>query len=109
MSKKDPFPNDWDEVYNMDDEDFQTPAFIEVIEDSSLWILPEPYCCVLRAYNRKENKLKEYAYRRDVTARQKVYQLAKEGHEVTVMTPAVIAVINYPEDDTPTKRKRQRK
>lgn len=109
MKKKDPFPNDWEEVYNMGDDDFMRPAFIEVINDSMLWHLPQPYCCVLRSYNRQENKLREYAYRRESVAQQKIAELAKEGYEVTLMTPAVIATINYPDEDThKNKRKRKR-
>ena len=109
MTKKDPFPNDWEEVYNMDDDNFLRPNFGEVMEDSMLWHLPDPYCCVVRSFNREENKLREFAYRREGMARLKIEQLAMEGHELTVMTPAVIAVLNYPNDDSTKRYKRQRK
>ncbi len=111
VTKKDPFPNDWEEVSSMGDDEFLTPQFGEVMEDSMLWLLPDPYCCVVRCFDRKQNKLKEFAYRREAVAQTRIKELAEEGHELTVMTPAVIAVLNYPTDDTNSnkRRKRQRK
>ena len=96
---KDPFPNEWDEVFNLDEDDIDTPAFIEVLSDIMAWELPDPYCAVIRIYNRKENKLREYAYRREGIAHQKIKAAAQAGYEVTILTNDVIGAINYPDDD----------
>lgn len=106
MSKKDPFPNDWEEIYNMDDEDFDTPAFLEVLQDSMLWHLPDPYCCIMRVWNRDTNQIKELAYRRESIANQKIKEYAQNGFEVTVMTDEIIGAINYPDDQSKPKRRR---
>lgn len=98
MARNDPFPNEWEEVYNMSEDDILSPPFIDVLEDSVLWHLPDPYCCVLRAYNRKEHKLKEYAYKRESIARAKIQELAENGDEITILTQAMVATINYSDD-----------
>lgn len=98
MAKKDPFPNDWDEVYNLDEESILTPPFIEVLQDSVLWDLPDPYCCVVRSYNRKERKLREFAYKREGVAQAKIQELASNGEEITVLTQNFIGTINYKDD-----------
>lgn len=98
MAKKDPFPNDWEEVESLDDEDIDSMPFIEVLGLSVEWDLPDPYCCVVRAYNRKDSKLREYAYKREGTARQKIAELAQQGIEVLVLTQQYVATINYPDD-----------
>jgi len=104
MSRKDPFPNDWEEVNNMDEDDFLTPPFHELLSDTMFWELPEPYCCIVRSYNRSTCKIKETAYRREGSANSLIRKLAEEGHEVTVLTPTAIAVLNYPEDEPPKRR-----
>lgn len=95
MAKKDPFPNEWEEVFNLSEEDIESPPFLFVWEDSVLWDLPDPYCCIVRSYNRKDNKLREYAYKREGVARAKIQELAQEGCEITVLTQEVVATINY--------------
>lgn len=99
MAKSDPFPNEWEEVYNMSEDDILTPPFIDVLEDSVLWHLPDPYCCVLRAYNRKDHKLREYAYKREGIAKAKIKELAENGDEITILTQSMVATINYSDDE----------
>lgn len=98
MAKKDPFPNDWQEVFDLDDDDIESPPFIAVLEDTCVWDLPDPYCCIVRSYNRSDNKLKEYAYKREGVAHAKIYELASQGLEVTLLTQTFVATINYPDD-----------
>lgn len=95
MAKKDPFPNDWDEVVNAKDDDFYAALWAEVMEDVSNWHLPQPYVCVVRSFDRKTNKLKEYAYRLPSKANNRIKQLALADEEITVMTDEVIAAFNY--------------
>jgi hypothetical protein len=98
MAKKDPFPNQWQEVFDLDDDDIESPPFLHVWEDSVVWELPDPYVCLVRAYNRKDNCLKEYAYKREKVAQTKIRELALQGHEITVLTQAICATINYADD-----------
>ena len=99
MARKDPFPNDWEEVFNMDESDLVSPPFIDVLEDSVLWHLPDPYCCIIRSYNRKDAKVKEYAYKQEGKAQSKIKELAGIGCELTLITQAYIGVLNYPDDN----------
>ena len=98
MAKKDPFPNEWEEVNGLSDSDIEACPFIEILQDSVVWDLPDPYCCVVRAYNRKHSKVTEYAYKREGVARQKIAQLAEQGIEVLVLTQQYVATLNYPDD-----------
>lgn len=97
MARKDPFPNNWEEVQSLDDNDIETATFREVMEDAMIWHLPDPYCAVVRVYNPSTQRLKEYAYRlpRKADNRIRVSALAEE--EVTFVTQAYIGCINYKE------------
>lgn len=95
MAKKDPFPNDWEEVSNTDPDDFMTGTFTEVLDDLMNWYLPDPYCAVVRVFNRKENKVQEYAYRLQSKANARIRDAALADEEVTILTQGVIATINY--------------
>jgi hypothetical protein len=95
MARKDPFPNDWEEVSSTDPEDFNTGTFDEVLSDVMEWYLPEPYVAVIRVYNRDTNKLKEYAYRVPAKAHERIQASALANEEVTILTPAIIGTINY--------------
>jgi hypothetical protein len=99
MAKKDPFPNNWKEVYELEDDEIESPPFLHVWEDSVVWDLPDPYCCIVRAYNRKDNKLREYAYKRESSAQAKIQELAFIGEELTILTQVYVATINYFDDD----------
>jgi hypothetical protein len=95
MAKKDPFPNDWDEVYHTDPEDFNTGPFDEVLDEVMQWHLPDPYVCVIRSYNPKSNKVREFAYKTESKAHKRIYDLANDNEHVTVLTQGIIGTINY--------------
>lgn len=95
MAKKDPFPNDWEEVQNLSDDEIETYPFDEVMEDVMTWDLPDPYCAVVRVYNPKTKKLKEYAYKLESKAHDRIRESALADDEVTILTQAVIGCINY--------------
>jgi len=95
MAKKDPFPNNWEEVQNLDDDEIETHPFNEVIENVMTWDLPDPYCAVVRVYNPKTKKLKEYAYKVESKAHDRIRESALADDEVTILTQAVIGCINY--------------
>ena len=95
MARKDPFPNEWEDVSNTDPKEFETATYQEVLEEMTQWVLPDPFYCVIRAYNRKENKLKEYAYKQEGTARKRVLELANKGEELTILVDEYIGTVNY--------------
>lgn len=95
MAKRDPFPNDWEEVNNLNDDDIETGTFEEIIDDVMMWHLPDPYCAVIRVYDRKQNKLKEYAYRLPAKAHDRIRDAALADEEVTILTQAIIGTVNY--------------
>jgi hypothetical protein len=89
------FYNEWDEINELPDDAFVPAPFIGVLQDAVSWFLPEPYCAIIRSYNRSKGKLKEYIYRSPSAAHKKIQQLAKQGHDVTVLTDSVIGTVNY--------------
>jgi hypothetical protein len=95
MAKKDPFPNEWEEVNNLDDDDIETSTIEEIMEEVMAWHLPEPYCAVVRVYDRKQNKLKEYAYKLESKATNRIRESALSDDEVTILTNSIIGTINY--------------
>ena len=95
MAKKDPFPNEWQEVFNIDEEDFLRPPFNEVLEESVSWDLPDPYCCIVRSYNRKAAKLREYVYKQEGRASKRIRELAELGYELTIITQEYVGILNY--------------
>lgn len=95
MARKDPFPNEWEEVHNLSDDDIETATAQEVMEEVMAWHLPEPYCAVIRVYDRKTNKLKEYAYKLESKAHQRIKEAAFSDDEVTILTNSIIGTVNY--------------
>lgn len=95
MAKRDPFPNEWEEVNNLSDDDIEPTSFDEVMEDIMEWHLPQPYCAVVRVYNPKTKKLKEYAYRLPSKAHDRIRKSALSNDEVTILTNEIIGCINY--------------
>ena len=95
MAKKDPFPNEWEEVNNLKDDDIETATDEEVMEEVMAWHLPQPYCAVIRVYDRKQNKLKEYAYKLESKAHDRIRDSALSDDEVTILTNSLIGTINY--------------
>lgn len=95
---KDPFPNNWGYISKLSDDEIDSTPFKEVMGDIATWHLPEPYCCVVRVYNRKDKRLREYAYKLQSKAHQRIKEAADAGYEVTVLTDDIIGAINYPDD-----------
>lgn len=92
------FYNEWEEVNNMPEDAFTTPDFREVLMDASTWILPKPYCAIIRSTIGK-GKIKEYVYRSPTAAARKVKQLELRGEQITILTDEVIATVNYDPDN----------
>ena len=60
MSGKE-FPNNWEEIHDADDDQFETCTFDEFMAGMSMWQLPSSHSFLMRIYNRDTNKVKEHA------------------------------------------------
>ena len=77
--KKEYFPNNWKEYKEADDDAFIPHTFEEIMTwKVAGWELPASVCCVIRAHNRKTNKIKEYIYQRAHAAEEKMYSLLED-------------------------------
>ena len=85
------------------DEAFQQHTFEEVMEwKVAGWELPADIACIIRATNLKTQRTKEYVYKRQHAAEQKVLDLMDaKTHEFTVCTHDSIHYVgpNPPTDD----------
>jgi hypothetical protein len=92
--------NNYEEVNDIPESDIMSPPFNEVIMDAEAWILPAPYVCIIRAWNPRRKRIKEYSFKRLSSAHKKITDLITGGNEVTIMTPEVMGVID--QGDKPT-------
>jgi HD-like signal output (HDOD) protein len=85
------------------DEAFQQHTFEEIMEwKVAGWELPSDIACIIRATNLKTQRTKEYVYKRQHAAEQKVLDLMDaKTHEFTVCTHDSIHYVgpNPPTDD----------
>ena len=85
------------------DEAFQQHTFEEIMEwKVAGWELPSDIACIIRATNLKTQRTKEYVYKRQHAAEQKVLELMDaKTHEFTVCTHDSIHYVgpNPPTDD----------
>ena len=89
MSGKAPyFPNNWKRYKAAPDEMFDTHSFMEIMQwKVASWELPADVCCLIRATNLKNSKVKEYIYKRSYAADAKIESLLdKETHELVICT-----------------------
>ena len=66
------FPNNWQDVFEADDDQFETCTFEEFMTGMSIWQLPSSHAFLMRVYNTKTKKVKEYAYKREDMARKRL-------------------------------------
>lgn len=104
MSGKKPyFPSNWKMYKDAPDGAFQQHTFEEIMEwKVAGWELPADIACIIRATNLKTQRTKEYVYKRQHAAEQKVLDLMDaKTHEFTVCTHDSIHYVgpNPPTDD----------
>ena len=103
--KKQPyFPNNWKMFKDAPDEAFIPHTFIELMEwKVAGWELPADIACIIRTTNLKTHKTKEFIYKRQHAAEEKVRQLVNDQScEFTVCTHDALHYIgpdNTLEDD----------
>jgi HD-like signal output (HDOD) protein len=70
------FDNNWQEYKDAPDELFVPHTFEEVMSwKVGGWEFPSSVCCVIRATNLETRKVKEYVYRKQSAAQNKVNEL----------------------------------
>ena len=84
MSGKE-FPNNWEEIHGAHDDDFETCTFEEFMTGMSMWHLPSSHSFLMRVYNTKTNKVKEYAYKRDDMARKRLIKECENSDNEIVL------------------------
>ena len=55
------FANNWQYIKDLDDGDFGTPTYQEVMLTFALWQIASSHSCVLRVENKKTGLIKEYS------------------------------------------------
>ena len=80
MNGKKPYlPNNWKMYKDAPDEAFIQHTFMEIMDwKVGGWELPADVACIIRTTNLKTYKTKEYIYKRQHAAEEKVRQLVKD-------------------------------
>ena len=94
--KKKYFPNNWDAIKEAPDDAFRSPtgnlSFDKFMEwRVAGWELPSSVCCIIRKYDSKTNKVKEYVYSKPHAALNFIDKLLDEGHEFTICDEEQVA------------------
>lgn len=86
MSKKEYFPNNWKRYKNAPDEAFQTLTFSEFHDwRVCSWDIPEDVQCILRVSRVDTGKVKEYVYKTQRGAIDKLNKLIEDPlNEITI-------------------------
>ena len=71
MSGKE-FPNNWEEIKEADDDQFETCTFDEFMAGMHCWQLPSSHAFLMRVYNRETNKVREFAYKQNSAAQKRL-------------------------------------
>lgn len=89
------FPNNWRDIRDAPDEWFEPCEFVELMEKA--WSIRPGHAVVIRAKNLKTGKIKEYAYKQEKSASDRIHSLM-DTHEMTIVTDEIIGTINYDTD-----------
>ena len=84
MSGKE-FPNNWEEIKEADDDQFETCTFEEFMTGMSIWELPSSHQFLMRVYNKETYKVKEYAYKREDAVRKRLMKECENSDNEIVL------------------------
>ena len=102
MNGKKPYlPNNWKMFKDAPDDAFHPHTFIEIMEwKVGGWELPADVACIIRTTNLKNYKTKEYIYKRQHAAEQKIIKLMEEQkHEFVICTHDTLHYVGPNDDD----------
>ena len=95
------FPNNWDEIANADEDQFDTCTYEEFMMGMSSWHIPSSHSCVMRVENTDTGRIKEYSYRTDSGAAKRIVKLADDpANVITIVDNETIHLLIHPENDT---------
>ena len=100
MSKQPYYPNNWRAFKDAPDETFETLTFDEFMDwKIAGWQIPSSVYCIVRDYNKRTGKIKEYVYQRPDHAEKKLNNLMIKGDsEITITTDNQVTILR-PEED----------
>ena len=102
MSGKE-FPNNWQDIHDCPDEAFETCTYEEFMIGMSCWEIPSSHCVLMRVTNTNTGKVKEYAYQKAGSARNKMIKLIEDpANEIVICDSNSIHLIkqtNEPDHD----------
>tara|TARA_R100000458_G_scaffold44774_1_gene42867 strand:- start:678 stop:989 length:312 start_codon:yes stop_codon:yes gene_type:complete len=100
MSKQPYYPNNWRAFKDAPDETFETLTFDEFMDwKIAGWQIPSSVYCIVRDYNKRTGKIKEYVYQRPDHAEKKLNNLMLKGDsEITITTDNQVTILR-PEED----------
>lgn len=94
------FPNNWQAVFDAEPDDFGTCTFEEFMQMSAMWCIPSSHSCIMRVENTDTGKVKEYAYKRQQSALNKLTQLADDpANVITVCDDETIHYLIHPDNE----------
>ncbi len=100
MTKQPYYPNNWRAFKDAPDETFETLTFDEFMDwKIAGWQIPSSVYCIVRDYNKRTGKIKEYVYQRPDHAEKKLNNLMLKGDsEITITTDNQVTILR-PEED----------
>ena len=100
MSKQPYYPNNWRAFKDAPDETFEPLTFDEFMDwKIAGWQIPSSVYCIVRDYNKRTGKIKEYVYQRPDHAEKKLNNLMLKGDsEITITTDNQVTILR-PEED----------
>lgn len=84
MSGKE-FPNNWEDIASAPDDMFDTCTFGEMMEGLMAWSIPSSHAVIMRVHNTETGKVKEHAYRKLGSARNKLIKLVDDPHNEIII------------------------
>ena len=94
------YPNNWDEIVNADDDQFDTCTYEEFMFGLSSWMIPSSHACIMRVENTDTGKIKEYSYRTDTGAANRIVKLADDpANVITVADNETIHLLVHPDNE----------
>ena len=95
------FPNNWEQYKDTPASEFMQHTYEEVMEwKVGSWELPSSVACIMRVYNRKSGKIKEYTYQRMRSAEEKLAKLIQDPDaEIVVADHGAIHMLTNVTDD----------
>ena len=82
---KSEFPNNWQDIKDANDDQFETCTFEEFMTGMSIWELPSSHAFLMRVYNTKTHKVREYAYKQDHHAQKRLLKECADSDNEIVL------------------------